>query len=70
MSNKTMGDILDEAGYTREEIIEYVSVIDEKTYMEYDKQGESFNIDDFPNSEVKTIDRNPSLFIEYFLSYL
>ena len=50
-----MGDILEEAGHAREDIIDYVSVIDEKTYMEYDKQGESFNVDDFPDLEVKCL---------------
>ena len=53
-SNKTMKDILDEAAYTQEEIVDYVSVIDEQMYMEFDKQGESFNVDEFPNVEMFT----------------
>ena len=48
-----MKAILDEASYSQEEIIDNVSVIDEKMYMEYDKQGESFNINDFSDPEVK-----------------
>ena len=52
-TNKTMKDILDEASHTQEDIIDNVSVIDEKMYMEYDKQGESFNINDFSDPEVK-----------------
>ena len=51
-TNKTMKDILDEAAYTQEETVDYVSVIDEQMYMEFDKQGESFNVAEFPNSEV------------------
>ena len=46
-TNKTMADILEEAAFTKEEILDYVSVIDEQMYMEFDKQGESFNLDDF-----------------------
>ena len=51
-TNKTMKDILDEAAYAQEEIVDYVSVIDEQMYMEFDKQGESFNVAEFPNSKV------------------
>jgi hypothetical protein len=53
-TNKTMKDILDDAAYTHEEIVDYVSVIDEQMYMEFDKQGESFNVDEFPNVEMFT----------------
>ena len=62
-----MGDILEEAGHAREDIIDYVSVIDEKTYMEYDKQGESFNVDDFPDLEVKCLlGKDPYFLISVF----
>ena len=52
-TNKSMREILDEASYKREDIIDYASVIDEKVYMEYDKNGEAFSLDDFPSGEVK-----------------
>ena len=52
-TNKSMREILDEASYKREDIIDYASVIDEKVYMQYDKNEEAFSLDDFPSGEVK-----------------
>ena len=51
-NNNSMADILNEASFSREEIIEWAAVIDESNYKQYDKNGDQLELNSLPSEQV------------------